>query len=116
MVDLKTRKALFNDYRKCKLMVVNNQCKVIRTENILISNVSVDEDGRVYIEWRYDQVSKLQWSEVNMVDSACEYMFIQGIFTSKKEAIAVAKDWFKTEKKERIVKLETELAELKKDM
>lgn len=98
MVDEKTRKSLFKDYRKCKWMEVNNRYEVTRIGDIIVAFVSIDEDGRVYVEWCFSPTSVLRSSEVNMVDYATGCECIQGIFTSKKEAVAIAKEWFKTEK------------------
>lgn len=114
MVDEKTRKALYRDYKKCKWIEVNSKCEVTHVDDILVAFTCVDEEGRVYVEWCKSEISEMNCSEVNAVAFAVSDEFIQGVFTSKKEAVAAAKDWFKLERKERISKLEAELAELKK--
>ena len=116
MVDEKARKELYRDYKKCKWIEVNSKCEVTCVDDILVEFVSVDEVGRVYLEWHMTAISEMNCSEVNTVVFAVSDEFIQGVFTSKKEAVAVAKEWFNAERKERISKLEEELARLKKQM
>ena len=94
-MDLKTRKALYKEYSKCKWIEVNNKCEVTRADDILVGYVCIDEVGRVYIEWRKTAIGERLCNEVNFAEvmtSEC----IQGIFTSEKKAIAAAKKWFKS--------------------
>ena len=115
MIDIETRKQLFKDYSNCKWLQVSKEGKVVCCSGISIECVSIDKDGNVYVDWRTGAYSQLKTAEVNVVNSACGDC-IQGIFTSKEEAVDITKEWFKIEKLEKIKQLEEELAELKKDI
>ena len=97
MVDIKTRKALYKEYSKCKWIAVNSKCEVIYADDILVSYIRIDEVGRVYLEWHKTPVSEKQCNEVNFAEVMTDEC-IQGLFTSKKKAIAAAKKWFKQKK------------------
>ena len=99
MTDLKTRKALYKEYSKCKWMEINKDLEVTRADDILVSYVRVDEVGRVYLEWHKTPVSEQQCNEANFAEVMTDEC-IQGLFTSKKKAIAAAKKWFKNKTKE----------------
>ena len=117
MTSEKTRKALFKDYTKCHYMKVNAKGKILKDVKIDVEYVDLDKNGNVYVEWRFDTYSKLESTEVNVVRYASygyDGFDIEGVFTSKKEALAIAAEWFNEEKKKKIAKLEAELAELKK--
>lgn len=94
-MDLKTRKALYKEYSKCKWIEVNNKCEVTRADEILVSYVRVDEVGRVYLEWRKAAIGERLCNEVNFAEVMTPEC-IQGIFTSEKKAVAAAKKWFKS--------------------
>lgn len=94
-MDLKTRKALFKEYSKCKWIEVNSKCKVTRADEILVGYVRIDEVGRVYLEWHKTPISEKQCNEVNVAEVMTPEC-IQGLFISEKKAIAAAKKWFKS--------------------
>ena len=119
MTNIEERKQLFKDYSNCKWLQVNKEGKIVCCSNILIERVSVDKDGRVYVNWRSGAYGQIKTTEVNTIDGAhSNYIqgIIQGIFTSEKEAIDITKAWFKNNVLEKIKWLEEELAELKKNI
>ena len=118
MIDIETRKQLFKDYSDCKLVTIGKDGEVAHCSNIVVEDVRVDKDGVVYVAWHSGAYSLLKTSEVNkvnVVDQACD-KHVQGIFTSKEEAISIARKWLENEKLKKIKQLEEELAELKKSV
>ena len=115
-ISLQARKQLFNEYADCRYFKISSKGKVLKDIKIDVEYVDVDKKGNVYVEWQFDDYDKLHSAEVNVVRQAAYDDNIDGVFTSKEEALAVAKEWFKEEKKDKIAELEEELAELKKSM
>jgi len=115
MVDIETRKKLFEDYADCKLMRISRDGTVMRCSSITVEYAAVDKDGNVRVHWHSGPYSQLKYTKVNAVNqvSSNEY---EGIFTDEKEAIDIVKTWIDAVKLEKIKKLEEELAELKKDL
>lgn len=114
MIDIETRKQLFKDYSDCKLVTIGKDGEVAHCIGVVIEHVSLDKNGKVYIDWHAGAYSQLKSSEVNVVHQTMHDGCIQGIFTSKEEAISIARKWLENEKLEKIKQLEEELAELKK--
>lgn len=98
MASEKTRKALYKEYSKCKWMEVNNKYEVTRADDILVNKVCVDEIGQVYLIWYKAAIGEQQCNVVNFAEVMTPEC-IQGLFTSKKKAIADAKKWFAELKK-----------------
>ena len=96
-MDMKTRKALYKEYSKCKWMEVNCKYEVTRADDILVNFVCVDEIGKVYLEWHKAAIGEQKGNEVNFAEVMTDEC-IQGLFTSEKKAIAAAKKWFKSKK------------------
>jgi hypothetical protein len=97
MIDIKTRKALYKEYSKCKWMEVNKDYEVTRADDILVNKVCIDEIGQVYLEWHKTAISEQQCNAANFAEVMTPEC-IQGLFTSEKKAIAAAKKWFKSKK------------------
>ena len=112
--DVENRKALFNAFACCKYYKASKAGKVLSCKKIDIQYVSVDKNGNVYVDWEDGDKYRtcLETAEVNVVWHAC-HNYVEGVFTSKDEAIATAKEWFAEEKKAKIAELEEELAQLK---
>lgn len=115
MVDIETRKKLFEDYADCKLIQLTKEGKVVSCSDITIETVNIDKDGNVYVDWYSGAYCQLQTSKINAV-KLIAYERVQGIFTSKEKAIDIVRTWFKNKQLEKIKQLEEELAELKKDL
>lgn len=116
MIDIDTRKALFKEYSGCHWIEVTNAGEIKANRPVDVEYVDVDKDGNVYVRWRNSDYDVLKTAEVNVVMQAAYDEYISGVFTDEDEARAVAKEWFNEEKKERIAKLEAELAELKNQL
>ncbi len=115
MIDLKTRKVVFEDYINCHYIKVDDKGKILKDTKIDVEYVSLDKKGNVYVEWRFGTYDDPENAEVNVVRNAYDH-YIEGVFTCKAEAIATAAEWFKEEKKAKIAELEAELAELKNSL
>ena len=115
MIDIETRKKLFEDYADCKLIRISRDGTVMHCSSITVEYVAVDKDGNVRVHWHSGPYSQLKYTKVNAVNQV-SFNEYEGIFTSEKEAIDIVKTRVDSAKLERIRQLEAELAELKKTL
>jgi len=115
-IDKQVLKNIFANYSSCKWMEVGIDGKIIKSIDIFIKYVCLDEDGNVsmcfrkgipYAETEHANVDEVKWS-------SCDH--ISGVFTSEVKAAMVAREHFKEIKKSRIAELEAELASLKSSL
>ena len=93
-------------------MEVGKDGTILQHRNLDIETVKVDKNGSVSVEWRWNIYDDLETARINNVNAACSNR-IQGVFTSKEEAINIAKKHFDEQKNREIAELEAKLAELK---
>ena len=111
-IDINTRKSLFKEYSSCHWIEVTKAGAIKVNRPVNVEYVDVDKDGNVYVRWRNSDYDVLKIAEVNAVTQAAYDEYIAGVFTGEDEARAAAKEWFNEKKKEKIERLEAELAEL----
>ena len=111
-MDIETRKQLFNAYANCRSIRVAKYGEILLEYPVSVETVSVNKDGDVFVEWRNSIYDNKRIAEVDMVDNAWEN-YIDGVFSSRDVAKAVAAEWFDRQKKEKIAELEAELKKLK---
>ena len=115
-IDKQMLKNIFANYTSCKWMEVGIDGKIIKSIDIFIKYVCLDEDGNASICFRrsnpYDGMERANVNEVKW--SSDDH--ISGVFTSEEKAAIVAKEHFKEIKKSRIAELEAELASLKSSL
>lgn len=108
-------KELFDKYSKgCEYMVVDDSGKVVMSTPLKVYSVCFKNDGTVKIEWE-DNDHELKRSYLNQIGSKYS-TYAEGVFNSPEIASETVQKSFLDSKKERIKRLEEEIAQIKSEI